>query len=81
MPEVLRADVEDLVAELVEWRVVRYGHTLTASSSTDISTARLKVARNTGGRPILFLRRDEDPVLPNGRSMSPSTVKTTWPGS
>jgi hypothetical protein len=66
VPEALRADVEDLVAELVEWRLVRYVDSLTASSSTDVSTARLKVARNTGGRPILFLRRDQNPPLPDG---------------
>jgi hypothetical protein len=66
VPEVLRADVEDLVAELVEWRLVRYVDSLTASSSTDVSTARLKVARNTGGRPILFLRREQNPPLPDG---------------
>ena len=65
VPEALRADVEDLVAELVEWRLVRYVDTLTTSSNTDVSTARLKVARNTGGRPILFLRRAQNPPLPD----------------
>jgi hypothetical protein len=61
-----RPAVEDLVAELVEWRLVRYIDTLIASESAPTSVARLKVARNASDRPILFLRREQNPPLPNG---------------
>jgi hypothetical protein len=64
--EPVRPAVEELVAELVEWRLVRYIDSLTASEATPSDVARLKVARNTSDQPILFLRRDQNPPLPNG---------------
>lgn len=65
VPEGLRPGVEELVAELVEWRLVRYIDALSVAV-TDAGTARLKVARNASWRPILFLRRDQNPALPDG---------------
>jgi hypothetical protein len=66
VPEADRPAVEELVAELVEWRLVRYIEALAVDGEPSAAVARLKVARNTGDRPILFLRRDQNPPLPHG---------------
>lgn len=68
----LRAAVEELVAEIVDWRLVRHLDDLQARQrgGTDHRggpvVAQLKVAQSTGGRPILFLRREHNPPLPHG---------------
>jgi superfamily II DNA or RNA helicase/HKD family nuclease/diadenosine tetraphosphate (Ap4A) HIT family hydrolase len=63
--EAHRPAVEELVAEIVEWRLVRYIDSL-VPSGTPSGVARLKVARNASDRPILFLRREQNPPLPRG---------------
>ncbi len=68
----LRPAVEELVAEVVDWRLVRYLDDLQARQRDGADrgggpvVAQLKVAQNTSGRPILFLRREQNPPLPEG---------------
>jgi superfamily II DNA or RNA helicase len=68
----LRPAVEELVAEIVDWRLVRYLDDLQARQRDGADrgggpiVAQLKVAQNTSGRPILFLRREQNPPLPEG---------------
>jgi hypothetical protein len=64
--EAHRPAVEELVAEIVEWRLVRYIDSLAPGGTAPGGVARLKVARNTSDRPILFLRREQNPPLPRG---------------
>jgi superfamily II DNA or RNA helicase/HKD family nuclease len=66
VPEPDRPAVEELVAELVEWRLVRYIDGLAGDEQPSRAVAHLKVARNSGDRPILFLRREQNPPLPHG---------------
>ena len=66
----LRPAVEELVAEIVDWRLVRYLDDLQAQERSSASggrpvVARLKVSQSTD-RPILFLRREHNPPLPHG---------------
>jgi superfamily II DNA or RNA helicase/diadenosine tetraphosphate (Ap4A) HIT family hydrolase/HKD family nuclease len=70
-PEV-RPAVEELVAEIVDWRLVRYLDDLQARQQEGAGgrggpvVAQLKVAQNASGRPILFLRREHNLPLPHG---------------
>lgn len=61
----VRADVgtafDELLAELVEYRMAKYLHEATIAAST----LRLRVS-HTNGRPILFLDRQNHPSTPEG---------------
>ncbi|MFP4235594.1 MAG: DUF3427 domain-containing protein, partial [Nitriliruptoraceae bacterium] len=67
----LRPAVEELVAEIVDWRLVRYLDDLGtrqrggADRRSGPVVAQLKVSQSTD-RPILFLRREHNPPLPHG---------------
>lgn len=66
----LRPAVEELIAEIVDWRLVRYlddlrGRQDRSQSGSGPVVAQLKVSQSTD-RPILFLRREHNPPLPHG---------------
>jgi superfamily II DNA or RNA helicase/diadenosine tetraphosphate (Ap4A) HIT family hydrolase len=63
-----------LIHELVDWRLARYLDTKELSVSEH---ALAKVLRNTGGNPILMLRREANPPLPRGRGVRVRT-DTGW---
>jgi hypothetical protein len=60
-----RGHVDRMVAELVDWRLARYLDTKTPRAQ---GVAVVKVSHN-GRTPILFLDRDKNPELPQGKGV------------